>query len=208
VSGPAVGVNVSARTVNRPTSVAGSAATALQKAEHAAGATPFSSPAHPLHLPCMGSPPDEGMSLARVTVDLIIIPGPPRPCVTRPMTRTRVINKADICRRDRANIGAWYSQADAMTRAVNRLAVPDVRIRSFISSQAREKHTPAATPLYDHAPLRPRRIGSAVLCNVEYPALRGARSYRWNERTYRVNWRVLSVDTHTTNGNFAFQVGQ
>ena len=26
--------------------------------------------------------------------------------------------------------------------------------------------------------------------------------------TYHVNWRVLSVDTHTTNGNFNFQVGQ
>jgi copper resistance protein C len=26
--------------------------------------------------------------------------------------------------------------------------------------------------------------------------------------TYRVNWQVLSVDTHTTNGNFTFQVGQ
>src|SRR6195256_4990833 len=25
--------------------------------------------------------------------------------------------------------------------------------------------------------------------------------------TYRVNWRVLSVDTHTTDGNFSFQVG-
>ena len=25
--------------------------------------------------------------------------------------------------------------------------------------------------------------------------------------TYHVNWRVLSVDTHTTNGAFAFQVG-
>jgi methionine-rich copper-binding protein CopC len=25
--------------------------------------------------------------------------------------------------------------------------------------------------------------------------------------TYRVNWRVLSVDTHTTEGNFNFQVG-
>jgi len=25
---------------------------------------------------------------------------------------------------------------------------------------------------------------------------------------YRVNWRVLSVDTHTTEGNFSFQVGQ
>ena len=25
--------------------------------------------------------------------------------------------------------------------------------------------------------------------------------------TYHVNWRVLSVDTHTTNGNFTFQVG-
>lgn len=24
--------------------------------------------------------------------------------------------------------------------------------------------------------------------------------------TYRVSWRVLSVDTHTTEGNFAFQV--
>jgi methionine-rich copper-binding protein CopC len=26
--------------------------------------------------------------------------------------------------------------------------------------------------------------------------------------TYHVTWRVLSVDTHTTDGNFAFQVGQ
>src|ERR1700693_1839455 len=26
--------------------------------------------------------------------------------------------------------------------------------------------------------------------------------------TYRVNWRVLSVDTHRTDGNFTFQVGQ
>src|SRR5712692_1682343 len=25
--------------------------------------------------------------------------------------------------------------------------------------------------------------------------------------TYRVNWRVLSVDTHTSDGNFTFQVG-
>jgi methionine-rich copper-binding protein CopC len=25
--------------------------------------------------------------------------------------------------------------------------------------------------------------------------------------TYRVNWRVLSVDAHTTNGNFTFRVG-
>jgi methionine-rich copper-binding protein CopC len=25
--------------------------------------------------------------------------------------------------------------------------------------------------------------------------------------TYHVNWRVLSVDTHTTNGSFTFQVG-
>ena len=25
--------------------------------------------------------------------------------------------------------------------------------------------------------------------------------------TYRVNWHVLSVDTHTTDGNFTFQVG-
>jgi len=26
--------------------------------------------------------------------------------------------------------------------------------------------------------------------------------------TYRVMWHVLSVDTHTTDGNFTFQVGQ
>jgi methionine-rich copper-binding protein CopC len=26
--------------------------------------------------------------------------------------------------------------------------------------------------------------------------------------TYRVTWRVLSVDTHTTDGSFTFQVGQ
>jgi methionine-rich copper-binding protein CopC len=26
--------------------------------------------------------------------------------------------------------------------------------------------------------------------------------------TYRVNWRVLSTDTHTTDGNFSFSVGK
>jgi hypothetical protein len=26
--------------------------------------------------------------------------------------------------------------------------------------------------------------------------------------TYHVTWRVLSVDTHTTDGSFSFQVGQ
>ena len=26
--------------------------------------------------------------------------------------------------------------------------------------------------------------------------------------TYRVNWKVLSVDTHTTEGSFTFRVGQ
>src|ERR1700682_4300437 len=26
--------------------------------------------------------------------------------------------------------------------------------------------------------------------------------------TYRVNWRVLSVDTHRTDGNFTFRIGQ
>ena len=26
--------------------------------------------------------------------------------------------------------------------------------------------------------------------------------------TYHVNWKVLSVDTHTTDGNFTFQVGR
>ena len=26
--------------------------------------------------------------------------------------------------------------------------------------------------------------------------------------TYHVNWHVLSVDTHTTDGSFTFQVGQ
>jgi copper resistance protein C len=26
--------------------------------------------------------------------------------------------------------------------------------------------------------------------------------------TYKVHWRVLSVDTHTTEGNFSFRVGQ
>ena len=26
--------------------------------------------------------------------------------------------------------------------------------------------------------------------------------------TYQVHWRVLSIDTHTTSGNFSFRVGQ
>jgi methionine-rich copper-binding protein CopC len=26
--------------------------------------------------------------------------------------------------------------------------------------------------------------------------------------TYRVHWKVLSVDTHTTEGSFSFRVGQ
>ena len=29
----------------------------------------------------------------------------------------------------------------------------------------------------------------------------------WGAGTYHVTWRVLSVDTHTTDGNFSFQVG-
>jgi methionine-rich copper-binding protein CopC len=31
---------------------------------------------------------------------------------------------------------------------------------------------------------------------------------RLSPGTYRVHWQVLSVDTHTTEGNFTFQVGQ
>jgi methionine-rich copper-binding protein CopC len=26
--------------------------------------------------------------------------------------------------------------------------------------------------------------------------------------TYKVNWRVLSVDTHRTEGNFTFRIGK
>jgi copper resistance protein C len=45
--------------------------------------------------------------------------------------------------------------------------------------------------------------GTRVNGNVMSVTLRGG-----GAGTYRVHWKVLSVDTHTTEGNFTFRVGQ
>jgi hypothetical protein len=80
----------------------GTAITALQKAEHAAGAMPFSSPAQSSHLP--GMSPDMGMSLeiavslAATIADFRAISGPAKPCVTSPTAKTKADSKADIRR--------------------------------------------------------------------------------------------------------------
>ena len=97
---PAEGPKVSIGTASKTAVTDGAAITAPQKAEHAAGATPFSSPAQPSHFPDMGVSPDMGMdmSVAAVSADLTTISGPAKPCVTRPKAKTKADSKADIRR--------------------------------------------------------------------------------------------------------------
>jgi hypothetical protein len=82
--------------VSKTTAIDGNAITALQKAEHAAGPTPFSSPAQPSHLPDIGKSFDMGMSLAAVATDLTAISGPVKPCATSPAAKTKATSTAEI----------------------------------------------------------------------------------------------------------------
>src|SRR6516164_2018709 len=86
---------ISAGTTER-TAVTGEGITVPQNAEQTACAKPFSSPAHPSHLP--GMSPDIGMSLARAMAELVIMFRPPRPCVERPMAKTIAISAAETRR--------------------------------------------------------------------------------------------------------------
>jgi hypothetical protein len=88
---------VSIGTVSKTIAIDGKLNTAPQKAEQAAGATPFSSPAQPSHLPDIGMS-FIGMSLAVVIADLEPMFGPAKPCVTRPTAKTKAESKADIRR--------------------------------------------------------------------------------------------------------------
>jgi hypothetical protein len=84
--------------VSKITAIDGNAITALQKAEHAAGPTPFSSPAQPSHLPDIGKSFDMGMLAAAVTADLKPISGPVKPCMTSPTAKTKATSTAEIRR--------------------------------------------------------------------------------------------------------------
>lgn len=76
----------------------GNTNTALQKAEHTAGARPFSLPAQPLHLPDMGMSPEIGILLCMLVADLTMMSGPLKPCATKPTAKTNVASKAGMRR--------------------------------------------------------------------------------------------------------------
>ena len=98
-SGPETGFSVSAGPARRIAGAVGSTITALQNAEQTAGATPFSSPMHPLHLPGIGALTGIDVFIsAAVMLDFRDILGRPRPCVVRPTTKTMAITKAAIFR--------------------------------------------------------------------------------------------------------------
>jgi hypothetical protein len=98
-SGPDTGFSVSAGPARRVGGAAGSAITAPQNAEQTAGATPFSSPMHPLHLPGIGALTGIEVSIsAAFMLDFTAIPGRPTPCDVKPTAKTMDINKAAICR--------------------------------------------------------------------------------------------------------------
>jgi copper resistance protein C len=87
-------------------------------------------------------------------------------------------------------------------------------VLTVIASAAAEAHA-----FLDHAeprvgstvPTAPRELSLTYTQNLE-PAFNGT-VMRVGLRplspgTYRVRWHVLSVDTHTTEGNFTFHVGK
>jgi methionine-rich copper-binding protein CopC len=61
----------------------------------------------------------------------------------------------------------------------------------------------SAVMVTDGAGQRVDMGGTRVNGNVMSVTLRGG-----GAGTYRVHWKVLSVDAHTTEGNFTFRVGQ
>lgn len=98
-SGPDTGFSVSAGPARSIAGAVGSAITAPQNAEQTAGATPFSSPMHPLHLPGIGAFSGIDVSIsAAVMLDFRDILGSPTPCVISPTAKTMAITKAAIFR--------------------------------------------------------------------------------------------------------------
>jgi hypothetical protein len=90
------GLRVSTGTAESSGGSEGDAMTVLQKTEHAVGTMPFSSPAHPLHLPGMGMSPDMGMSAAAAIAALSGMLALAKPCATNPSVNRRAASKADI----------------------------------------------------------------------------------------------------------------
>jgi hypothetical protein len=74
------------------------AITALQQAEHAISAVPFSCPAQPSHLPDMGMSVDIGISVAMGVANVEPKSKPTNPCNTRPAAKTRVARIAEARR--------------------------------------------------------------------------------------------------------------
>ncbi len=70
-----------------------------QQAEQGVAAIPFSSPAHPLHLPDMGIPLDMGIAFAVLEADLTIMSEPSEPCASNPAAKTNTARKAGIRRK-------------------------------------------------------------------------------------------------------------
>ena len=121
-SGPDTGLSVSEGPARGIAGAAGSAITAPQNAEQAAGAIPFSSPMHPLHLPGIGALTGIDISVsAALTPDVTVISGRPTPCVVKPTAKTMDINKAAICRMRRNIMLLSYLPAGGIASRVSDL---------------------------------------------------------------------------------------
>jgi len=121
-SGPDTGFSVSAGPARRIGGAAGSAITAPQNAEQTAGATPFSSPMHPLHLPGIGALTGIDASISTALMpDVAAMLGRPTPCIVNPMAKTMDINKAAICRKRRDVMVLGYLQVEGIASGVSDL---------------------------------------------------------------------------------------
>ena len=70
-------------------------------------------------------------------------------------------------------------------------------------------HPEAGAGLQQHHRDQRRRSSASIAEKPASAATRcRSRCVPGGTGTYHVNWHVLSVDTHTTDGNFTFQVGQ
>src|SRR6201997_1530537 len=96
--------------------------------------------------------------------------------------------------------GAHAFLDHAEPRVGNKVATPPREVTLWFS----QKLEPAfsSVTVTDPAGKRVDTGKARVSGNQMSVSLRGGGS-----GTYHVNWRVLSVDTHTTDGSFTFQVG-
>lgn len=104
-----------------------------------------------------------------------------------------------------------FAAAPAQAHAFLDRAEP--RVGSSVSSPPRQ------VSLWFTANIEPAFSGAEVRDSTEARVDQGARVDPANRRlmrvslkplrpgSYKVHWRVLSVDTHTTEGSFTFQVG-